>query len=64
MKIMHTDNFGRDDPDEKFVEGLPLMTEEHAQKIADAINAGLGQLYSRFYRPVPNDYKLLPGFEP
>ena len=66
MRIIHTDNFGGDYPNEKFVEGLPKMTEEHAQAVADAINNGFPKdyTYPRFYRVVPNDYKLQPGFEP
>lgn len=64
MRIIHTDNFGGDDPDEKFVEGLPLMTERHAERVADAINAGLGEVYPRYYKAVADDYELRPGFEP
>ena len=63
-KIVDTDNFGGDYPDEKFVENLPRLTEAHAKAIADAINAGLPENHSRYYKVVPDDYELQPGFEP
>lgn len=63
-KIIHTDNFGGDYPDEKFVEGLPVMNAEQAQSVANAINMIIGQHSPRYYRVVPDDYKLVPGFEP
>ena len=64
MRIMHTDNFGGDYPDEKFVEGLPNLDKDRMQKIADAINTQQGPDAARYYKVVPNDYKLQPGFEP
>ena len=36
-KIVETDNFNRDYPDEKFV-NLPLMSKQNALDIADIIN--------------------------
>ena len=63
-KIIHTDNFGGDYPNEKFVEGLPRMTEEHAKSITEAINKGLPPNYPRWYKVVPEDYVLQPDFEP
>lgn len=62
FRVIETDNFGGDYPDEKFVG--PIMTEVHAQKVADAINAGFGEHCSRYWRVVDKDYKLQPGFEP
>ena len=64
MRIIETDNFGGDYPDEKFVEPLPHLTSEQAQLIADTINSATSEHHPRFWRVVPNDYKLRPGFEP
>ena len=66
MKIVETDNFGGDYPDEKFV-NLPSMTETHAKEVAKAINDGFAGKYAddpRYWRVVPDNYKLQPGFEP
>ena len=66
MKIVETDNFDGDYPDEKFL-NLPLLFEKDAQIIADAINESFNDEYNnypRYWKVVPNDYKLLPGFEP
>lgn len=63
-KIIHTDNFGGDYPDEKFVEGLPPMNDDQARVICDAINSTQHGDAPRWYRVVPNDYKLQPGFTP
>lgn len=61
MKIIHTDNYGGDYPDEKFVENIPRMGEAECQSICDIINAWQGQ---RYYKVVPDDYRIAPGFEP
>lgn len=63
FKIMHTDNFGGDYPDEKFVEGLGNMNPSQAAEICDAINRARTD-DSRYYRVVPHDYVLVPGFKP
>ena len=63
MKIIETDNYAGDYPDEKFL-NLPDMSREHAQDIADAINKCFPDTYDRFWKVVPYDYKLQPGFEP
>lgn len=63
-KIVETDNFDGDYPDEKFVE-LPAMSQEDAIAITDEINKRLsGDYSSRIWMVVPSDYKLVPGFEP
>lgn len=62
MKIVNTDNFGRDYPNERFLY-IPIGEEEALQKICDIINYG-GSDPQRFYKVVENDYKLVPGFEP
>lgn len=61
-RIVETDNFDGDYPDERFV--LFQMPKEHAEKIADAINAAAGPHAHRFWKVVDGDYKLKPGFEP
>jgi len=61
-RIVDTDNFGGDYPDEKFL--LWPMPEEFAQRIVDALNEWGGTHAARFYKVVDNDYKLQPGFEP
>ena len=57
MKIVETDNFGRDYPMEKFL-NLPQMTEEHAKEVVKAINKGFPIMSSRYWKVVPNDYVL------
>lgn len=64
-RIVETDNHGGDWPNESFV-NLPPTTEEDAQKIANAINDVLcpNDIANRFWKVVPDDYELQPGFEP
>lgn len=62
-RIVETDNFGGDYPDEKFA-GPPLEKEE-ADRIAKAFNdAASGPNSPRFWKVEPVGYKLQPGFEP
>ncbi|MFI5422738.1 MAG: hypothetical protein ACHQWH_02205 [Nitrososphaerales archaeon] len=63
MKIVNTDNYARDYPDEYFV-NLPSMTKEHANDVANAINSGFPAHRNRYWKVVDDDYKLQPGFEP
>ena len=63
MKIVNTDNFGGDYPDESFL-NLPRMTEEHARLVAKAINSGFGEMSQRYWKVVIDSYELKPGFEP
>lgn len=63
MRIIETDNFGGDYPNEIFV-NLPPMAAPHAKAVANAINAGFPHCGSRYWRAVENDYELQPGFEP
>jgi hypothetical protein len=66
MKIVETDNLDGDYPNETFLK-LPSMTEEYAQKIVDAINEDVNNRYNpypRYWKIVPDDYKLQPGFTP
>lgn len=65
MKIIDTDNFGGDYPDEKVVaEGI--TNSDFALVMCDALNAKYCNHDNapRFYRVVPDDYVLQPGFEP
>ena len=61
-RIIDTDNYGGDYPDEKF--WFWCMPEDKAEAICKAVNAAAGPHASRYWRVVPNDYKLQPGFEP
>lgn len=64
-KIVETDNFGGDYPDERFVQNLPVLHNEQAAKnIAAAINAATPDNHSRYWKVVPENYELQPGFEP
>jgi len=63
-KIVHTDNFGGDYPDEKFVTGLPILPESTLKAICQIINDSAGPHAPRYYKVVPDDYELQPGFEP
>jgi hypothetical protein len=64
-RVVNTDNFGGDYPDEKFVENLPVLTHAQASLVAAAINSAQGDLLApRYFKAVADDYKLKPGFEP
>ena len=62
VRVVDTDNFGGDYPDEKFV--TEVLTEDACKKIADVHNAKCGYYAYRYWKVVPDDYKLEPGFEP
>ncbi len=76
MKIVNTDNFGGDYPNESVVslrdaDGrtyILYVIEKAAQSVADALNGVQGGTDAypalRYYKVVPNDYVLQPGFEP
>ena len=64
-RIVETDNYGGDYPDESFVENLPVLYErEQAQTIANAINSVVPVSHSRYWKVVEMPYTLQPGFEP
>lgn len=63
MRIVETDNFGGDYPNERFV-NLPFMSRKHAQSVCDAINNGFLRDHDRYWKPVEDGYQLQPGFEP
>ena len=62
-RIVETDNFGGDYPDEKFV-NLPSLGPLVCQAICNLVNGALPDDHPRHYRVVPENYKLQPGFEP
>ena len=62
FRIVETDNYGSDYPDEKFLNIPALSSKEKANEIADVINKHCCD--RRYWRVVPHDYKLRPGFEP
>lgn len=62
-KIVQTDKYGRDYPDEKFV-NLQSLPREACTAIAEILNECLGPDATRYYKVVNDDYRLSPGFEP
>ena len=65
MRIVDTDSFGRDYPDEKFLPFIPKnIGKEDAQKIADIINELNGENSQRYLKVVDNDYIIDGPFEP
>ena len=62
-KIIETDNFGGDYPDEKFV-NVPAMEQGKADLVAQAINIAFPSDFPRYWRAVPEGYTLQPGFTP
>ena len=64
-RIVETDNHGSDYPNEKFV-NLPPMSKEQAKQLADLINRFFCNCdaATRFWKVVPWNYVLQPGFEP
>jgi hypothetical protein len=62
-RIVDTDNFGGDYPDEKFV-GPEFDVREEAEQEAAVLNGDPVPYASRYYKVVEMPYKLQPGFEP
>lgn len=68
-RIVDTDNFGGDYPDERFVmdaSGSPaeFQTKDGARKLVDEMNDGSGTYAPRYYKVVKMPYELVAGFEP
>ena len=62
MKIILTDNFGRDCPDERVIaEGL---SKEAADAEAKRLNDLEHESSSDYYKVVEDDYVLSEGFQP
>lgn len=62
-RIVNTDNFGGDYPDEKFV-GDEYTTEAEAELVAAKMNGPYPEYSSRYFKVVEMPYELQPGFEP
>ena len=65
-RVIDTDNFDGDYPDESFV-AVGSRTSEEAQRYADAANKQMGENAPRHLRVVKHieiTYVLKPGFEP
>lgn len=61
-RVVNTDNFGGDYPDEKF-EGPVFDSEGKARNYAYDLNQGMHDYSTRYRKVVKLPYKLLPGFE-
>jgi len=64
MRIVETDNFGSDYPNESFLNLSRIYDKDKAQTIANAINNAYQLNCSRYWKVVEDDYRLKPGFEP
>lgn len=65
FKIVNTDDYGGDYPNERYVEGLPVIyNRDKAQAIADAINAATPEGHDRWFKVVEEGYSLQAGFQP
>ena len=63
MKIVNTDNFNGEYPNESFVD-LIFLSKKSAKNIADAINRELSGLHApRYWKVVDDDYELAPTLE-
>jgi hypothetical protein len=62
-RIVNTDNFGGDYPDEKFV-GEEYTDKDAADKEAETLNGPYPEHNSRYHKVVEMPYELQPGFEP
>lgn len=64
MKLVETDNFDGDYPDEKFVTPMPRLSLREAAEVCDIFNSQLSETGPRYYKIVEDDYVLQPGFQP
>lgn len=60
-RIVETDNYGGDYPDEKFVG--PIMVDWDKAKIAADVFNSYSDQDNRYYKVVFLPYNLIPGFE-
>ena len=65
LKIIDTDNFGGDYPNEKVI-AANIKNPDHAKIMCNALNDKLcnSDYAPRFYKVVDDDSVLQPGFEP
>ena len=61
MKIIDTDNYGGDYPDETVI-AANITNKRFADTMCQALNDKFCD--HRFYKVVEDDYVLQPGFEP
>lgn len=62
-RIVNTCNFGKDYPDEWFLNS-PLLLEDEAETIADILNEREGPNAMRYWKVVKAAYELALEFEP
>lgn len=62
-KIVNTDNFNSDYPDEYFL-NCGTLPEYLADIIVTILNRDWSAYSSRYWKIVDENYKLQPGFEP
>ena len=62
-RIVNTDNFGGDYPNESFV-GEEYESMASAQTVADEMNGPMNRISLRYFKVVKMPYELQPGFEP
>lgn len=62
MKVIDTDNFDSDYPNEKVV--AQNLTQEEAERMCAERNDSASVYSSRYWMVKPDDYVLRPGFEP
>lgn len=64
MKIVDTDNYGGDYPNEQVIADN-ITNERFGRVMVEALNERFsGENANRYYKLVPDDYQLQPGFEP
>ena len=63
FRIVNTCNFGKDYPDEKFL-NAPVMSEDEAKTVAEILNRREGPNAIRYWKVVESSYKLAPAFQP
>ena len=61
-RVVETDNFGGDYPNESFA-GPPLSRKD-ADRVADIFNSATPASHPRVWKVEPETYTLQPGFEP
>lgn len=63
-RIVNTNNFGGDYPNESFTDDESFETQKAAQARADKLNDKAGDNSPRYFKVVKMPYELQPGFEP
>ncbi len=63
MKIVDTDNYDGDYPNEKVI-ASGITNKDLGEVMVDALNAVGGVRSARYYKLVEDDYVLQPGFQP